>query len=91
MLSRGLIEDLKKQHLETPEEIFDMETYRQSRQAAKEREKIRHASFSSLKCFYLLKLPQQRVKLSIDLKKIISCVFQFPKKTDKIVENEVQQ
>lgn len=41
ILSRGLIDDLKRQHLDTPEEIFDAETAKQSRQVAYERERTR--------------------------------------------------
>jgi hypothetical protein len=42
MLSRGMIDDLKRQHLDTPEEIFDAETAKQSRQALFERERTRY-------------------------------------------------
>ncbi len=41
ILSRGLIDDLKRQHLDTPEEVYDAETAKQSRQAAFERERTR--------------------------------------------------
>ena len=41
MLSRGLIDDLKRQHLDTPEEVYDLETIKQSRQVAYERERTR--------------------------------------------------
>jgi hypothetical protein len=41
ILSRGLIDDLKRQHLDTPEEVYDAETAKQSRQVAYERERTR--------------------------------------------------
>ena len=50
MLSRGLIDDLKRQHLDTPEEVYDLETIKQSRQVAYERERTRFF----LKSYYIL-------------------------------------
>ena len=48
ILSRGLIDDLKRQHLDTPEEVFDAETSKQSRQVAYERERTRLVLLRSL-------------------------------------------
>lgn len=41
MLSKGLIEELKRQHLDTPEEEYNLEAIKQSRQAAIDRERTR--------------------------------------------------
>jgi hypothetical protein len=83
MLSRGLIDDLKRQHFDTPEEVFDMETFRQSRQAAKEREKIRYLNVVR-NLFIIAFQPQPCSIFELDSKKITSCVCQRLKKTNKI-------
>lgn len=51
ILSRGLIDDLKRQHLDTPEEVFDAETVKQSRQVAYERERTRYCLLGTIEIF----------------------------------------